>query len=143
MSDKFPTKPAVSISEMARMVGLSRQRFHQLVKAGVFPSPQVGSETRRKFYDQTAQASCLEVRKTNIGVNGKLVLFYAPRKRQKPAQENHADLVAGLRSLGLTSVTASQVEQAVKLLYPKGTKNFDPGEVLRAVFLHLKSKCGE
>jgi hypothetical protein len=32
-------RAGVSVSEMARMVGLSRQRFHQLVQCGVFPQP--------------------------------------------------------------------------------------------------------
>lgn len=31
------SKTGVSVSEMARTVGLSRQRFHQLVKAGARP----------------------------------------------------------------------------------------------------------
>ena len=36
-----PTKVAVSVAEMARMVGLSRARFYQLRRAGVFPTPVV------------------------------------------------------------------------------------------------------
>jgi hypothetical protein len=152
MSDNFLTKSAVSISEMARMVGLSRQRFAQLVKAGVFAAPQVEPETKRKFYDQLTQQSCLEVRKKNVGINGKVVLFYSARNNLTPTkprrgkvippkqEECHADLVEGLKSLGLTSVTASQMNQAVKQVYPQGTKNLDHGEVLRGIFLHLKAK---
>jgi predicted DNA-binding transcriptional regulator AlpA len=34
-----PKKAAISIQEMAAQCGLSRQRFMQLVKAGVFPAP--------------------------------------------------------------------------------------------------------
>ena len=37
MSDE--TKAIVTVSEMARMCGLSRARFYQLQKAGVFPAP--------------------------------------------------------------------------------------------------------
>ncbi len=36
-------KSAVSVSEMARMVGLSRARFYQLMTEGVFP-PLAGSD---------------------------------------------------------------------------------------------------
>jgi hypothetical protein len=42
--------------------------------------------------------------------------------------------------LGLASVTAADVTAAVKGLYPQGTAGIDQGEVLRAVFLALKSK---
>jgi len=152
MNDNFTTKPAVSISEMARMVGLSPQRFAQLVKAGVFAAPQVDPETKRKFYDQSTQESCLAVRKKNVGINGKVVLFYAPRTNLTPAKpkrekakapkldEYHADLMEGLKSLELGSVTASQVVEAVKQVYPQGTKHLDPSEVLRCIFLHLKAK---
>jgi hypothetical protein len=59
-----PTKVAVSISEMARMVGLSRQRFHQL-KGTTFPEPMRDPETNRPFYDEELQQLCLEVRRRN------------------------------------------------------------------------------
>lgn len=73
------TKVAVSVAEMARMVGLSRARFYQLIQAGVFPAPERHAETGRPFYGEEAQRTCLEVRRRNCGVNGKLVLFYSRR----------------------------------------------------------------
>lgn len=73
-------KAGVSISDMARAVGLSRQRFHQLVKAGVFPEPLRDGTTGRPYYDGTGQTQCAEVRRRNCGVNGKVVLFYAHRR---------------------------------------------------------------
>ena len=39
-------KQAVSVAEMARMVGLSRGRFYQLV-GNTFPHPQYDLTTRR------------------------------------------------------------------------------------------------
>lgn len=45
-----PTKVAVSISEMARMVGLSRQRFHHL-KGTTFPEPMRDPEYNRPLYE--------------------------------------------------------------------------------------------
>jgi hypothetical protein len=72
-------KTAVSISEMARIVGLSRQRFHQLIQAGVFPAPLYDIATRRPFYNEEMQQTCLEVRRRNCGINGKAVLFYSRR----------------------------------------------------------------
>src|SRR5262245_65689935 len=76
-----PTKAAVSVSEMARMVGLSRARFYQLVEAGVFPAPVYDVSTRRPMYVEELQTACLEVRRRNCGVNGKPVLFYSRGRR--------------------------------------------------------------
>jgi hypothetical protein len=144
-----PTKAVVTVSEMARMVGLSRSRFYQLMQAGVFPQPVYSVSNRRPVYIEELQQVCLEVRRRNCGVNGQPVLFYSRGHRlptqtkptrttkAKPATPNHADLLNGLAALGLTT-TAAQVESAVKALYPAGVKDTDQGEVLRAVFLHLK-----
>lgn len=140
----------VSVSEMARMVGLSRQRFHQLVQCGVFPQPQRDEASGRPYYDEPTQQQCLEVRKRNCGVNGRVVLFYSRRfplapakpKPPKPKLEvpgkDVSALVDGLNALGLTTATAAQVQRVSDELYPKGTAGIDQGEVLRAVFLALK-----
>lgn len=146
------TKAVVTVSEMARMVGLSRARFYELVEAGVFPSPVYCVSTRRPMYVEELQAICLNVRKRNCGVNGKPVLFYArghrattptakPSKpvntKPKPAVA-HADLIDGLKTLGL-SASPAQVEEAVAALYPAGVNGTDRGQLLRAVFLRLKA----
>jgi hypothetical protein len=145
MSTNNEKRAGVSVSEMARMVGLSRQRFHQLMQGGVFPPPQ--RNDGRPFYDETTQQQCLEVRRRNCGVNGQVVLFYARRQAApiKPKKLScnpspHCDLLDGLQALGLASVTATDVTAAVKGLYPQGTAGIDEGEVLRAVFLALKSR---
>jgi hypothetical protein len=138
------TKSGVSVSEMARMVGLSRQRFHQLMVEGVFPRPQ--RNDGRPFFDEPTQEVCLAVRRRNCGVNGQVVLFYARRqtvptapKKVKLAPSPHADLLDGLRSLGLASVTAVDVGAVVKELFPQGTTSIDQGEVIRSVFLRMQS----
>jgi hypothetical protein len=152
MSAEVPTKAAVSVTEMARMVGLSRARFYQLLEAGVFPQPGRDAETGRPFFNEELQKACLEVRRRNCGVNGKPVLFYArrapptpaparPRKvTPRPPRNEHADLTDALRGLGLASVTPAQVGAAVKELFPQGTAGVDGAEVVRAVFLHLRRK---
>ena len=63
---------------MARMVGLSRSRFHQLIGT-TFPWPLYSVSTRRPFYDEELQKCCLEVRRRNCGIDGKPVLFYSRR----------------------------------------------------------------
>ena len=145
------TKAVVSIAEMARMVGLSRARFYQLMGT-TFPLPRYTVSTKRPFYDEELQNLCLEVRRRNCGIDGKPVLFYAKRigtTIQKPrkvtptppppkVEAHHDDILDGLRSLGLAAATLPQVTAAVKELYPGGVKNENRGQVLRAVFLRLK-----
>lgn len=144
------TKSVVSVSEMACMVVLSRQRFHQL-RGTTFPEPAYDEETRRPFYDQEKQNICLSVRQRNCGIDGKPILFYArrndvgvPRKTRKPSapksKNNQYDhIVESLKALGLQSATAAQVEAAVKNLFPDGTNTVDDAEVVRAVFLHMQA----
>lgn len=149
MSVEIRTKTVVSVAEMARMCGLSRGRFHQLVKEGVFPSPLYRIDNRRPFFTEEMQEICLEVRRRNCGINGRPVMFYARRfesptsrkPKRTPAQKKasqHDDLVEGLKSLGLLTVTTSQVEAAVRELFPSGAQEVDSADVIRAVFLHLK-----
>lgn len=136
------TKSVVTVAEMARMVGLSRQRFYQLLGT-TFPHPLYDVTTRRPFYPEEQQRVCLEVRRRNCGIDGKPILFYssrlpsAPRKEKPASGKDMAALVDGLNSLGLTA-TAAQVEKATKELFPQGIEGIEEGEVLRAVFLHLK-----
>ena len=73
-----PTKAAVTVAEMARMVGLSRARFYQLLGT-TFPWPVYDVSTRRPIYVEEQQSICLEVRRRNCGIDGKPVLFYARR----------------------------------------------------------------
>lgn len=152
MTENNEGKAAVSVTEMARMVRLSRQRFHQLVKAGVFPQPLYDQETKRPYFDESLQEVCLSVRKRNCGVNNKPVLFYSrgsrpsapPRPaKKKPVQRDqgkYADLIDGLKGLGLTNVTAAQVDAVAVELYPGGTTGVPPADLLRAVFLRLQRK---
>ena len=116
------TKAVVTVSAMARMCGLSRARFYQLQKAGVFPAPVY--QDGRPVYLEDQQQVCLEVRRKNRGVNGKPVLFYArraiepakkiPKAKPTPKNKDIPALLDGLNSLGLTTATAAQVEQVTK-----------------------------
>ena len=163
MSAEELTKIAVSVAVMARMMGLSRARFYQLQQAGVFPKPESDADTGRPFYTEEQQKVCLEVRRRNCGVNGKAILFYARRVDQRPRQADgrrvvlssgrqpkrqndkttaarHTDLIEGLKGLGLSAVTAGQVDAALKEALPRGAGGMPPAEVLRVVFLHLQRR---
>ena len=146
------TKSVVTVSEMARMVGLSRSRFYQRIGAA-FPHPVYDVETRRPRFTADQQVVCLDVRRRNCGIDGTPVMFYSqrpmptlsqtrPKKPQtKPASPKSDDRLSegteGVRALGLASVTDRQVSQAVRHLFPGGIANVDSGEVVRAVFVRL------
>jgi hypothetical protein len=159
-----PLSPSsVSVSGMARMVGLSRSRFHQLLQSGVFPKPAIDPESKRPFYDSEGQAVCLQVRQRNCGVNGKRVLFYArpfgvhlaakprtsnvqsssARKRKAEPKQTASKpskldlLVEGLKSLGLPNVTAAEASAAIHQVFPIDSQRSSDEEVLLKVFRHL------
>src|ERR1700685_179080 len=141
-------KAAVSVLEMALLCQLSRSRFNALVKEGVFPRPVQQGEGKRPHYTQELIQRCLEIRRTGIGLNGRIVLFNRrPKKKGEgkrapattPLAGERADLIESLRSLGMTA-TAEAVNTAVQILFPTGTAGLDPGEVIRKVFLHLQGR---
>ena len=150
MTENILAKSAITVSEMARMVGLSRSRFYQL-QGNAFPHPVYDRHTRRPYYTAEQQQICLEVRRRNCGIDGKPILFYAISP--KPASGNHKPLkrkvktakatsryeaiIEGVKSLGLNTVTGSQVEQAVRKLFPNGISNIDHSEIIRDVFVAM------
>jgi len=152
MSDEFVTKSAVSISEMARAVGLSRARFYQLIRRGTFPPPDKEPVTGRPCYFEEGQRRCLEVRRRNCGIDGRPILFYSrrrdfgtkkakpPKPRLEAAKGDVKTLLDGLNALGLTTATAAQVEEVTKQLFPNGRDGIDQGEVLKAVFLEVRRR---
>jgi hypothetical protein len=126
------------------MVGLSRTRFYQLV-GKTFPFPIYSVATRRPFYTEELQLVCLEVRRRNCGIDEKPVLFYCrgikpttPKKTKAVQGDQHADLLDGLKELGLAGITPAEVTAAVKILYPNGVAAEPEGAVLQAVFLRIK-----
>jgi hypothetical protein len=147
--EKPSLKSVATVRDVARMVGLSSARFYQLKGAGIFPQPEYNASTGRPYYTEEQQRTCLEVRRRNCGINGVPVLFYARRSggtppvgkkrrpRSKTKEINNPDVLASVRGLGLTAATGTQVDAAVRKLFPHGTPDEDHGEVIRAVFLHL------
>ncbi len=143
MSVNIQTKSIVSVSEMAKMCSLSRARFYQLVNQGIFPTPLYRLDNQRPFFNEDLQEVCLEVRRRNCGINGKPVMFYSRNHDVKPKRtpvkktNKHADLIDGLKGLGLKIVKSNQVEDALKICFPNGCKEVDEGTVLRTLFLHI------
>ena len=146
------TPAAISVSEMARRLTLSRGRFYELVQAGVFPSPCFCIHTRRALYPAELIQQCLQVRQTNIGVNGRYVLFYQQRasiavasrprltgNRSRAADPALSSLREGLAALGMAGVADEQIYAAMRAAFPSGTEGIDAGTVIAAVFRQLRS----
>jgi len=144
------TKAAATVTEVAALCQLSRSRFHELVRAGVFPGPVQNGPANRPIYTRELIGRCLEIRQTGVGLNG-IVVFNQKRasrataKRAQraaapvaPKESAYSPLVAGLRSLGMTDVPESQIEKIAVTLFPDGLGGHDLGDVIRAVFLELK-----
>lgn len=145
-------KAAVSVSEMARMCELSRSHFNLLIRTSVMPQPLYSLHNRLPFYDADHQEMCLRVRSTNTAIDGRYVIFYdrrnvnAPavtpartsRRTTPPPVEAHAELVDGLRALGLTDSTAGQVDTALRACYPSGHDGIEEGEVIRELWRYMR-----
>jgi hypothetical protein len=142
------TKVAVTVAEMARMCGLGRSRFYQLIGTA-FPFPLYSVSTRRPFYDECAQKVCQEVRRRNCGIDGRPILFYSKPINRAPVIKKatsrtvpvaaDTELLEGLKALGIVA-SASQVKEAITTLYPSGANGVDSSSILRAVFIHLRAK---
>jgi len=128
---------------MAKKLSLSRSRFYELLNQGIFPKPVNCSGSNHKFYTRELQKQCMQVKQTGIGINGKPVLFYLPRKskalKKKCVEDPNLDyftsrLFGLLESLG-TSLKKSQLRDILIRMYPDGLPQWpiDPVE-LRKIF---------
>jgi len=135
-------KAFVSVREMAEKVSLSKSRFYDLMKAGIFPTPVQQASCKRPVFDLELQDECLEIKRTGVGFNGQPVLFNRKRKatrtkKRQPTNGKHGDLTNALKSLGL-SARDDAVEEALGEVYPDGWKDVEHGELVRRMFLHLQ-----
>lgn len=141
-------KAVVSVSDLARTLGLSRSHFHSLIQSGVMPQPVYCTTTRRPLFTRELQEAARLVKATNTGVDGRYVCFYAARQRDVPQTqstrrqprpvEQHPELLSGLRSLGITDIADGQVTAALTACFPNGRQGIDEGQVLRSVWQHLR-----
>ena len=135
-------KAVCSVTEMAKRLGMSRARFYQLQKMGIFPTPVYCIRTRRPFYPLDLQNKCVGVRKTGIGCNGQPILFNSPRKTVSDKSQSRSDqrcerLTSILRGMGL-NVSCGKVKSAVEALYPEGlAKRCVEDTVIRDLFRHF------
>jgi hypothetical protein len=132
----------ITLDELVSQLGISKSRYYQLQKRGVFPAPQRAGN--RPVFDQNLTQQCVAVIHTRIGINGEVVLFNAKKKqepskkRATPVKGKYDDLIASLASLGL-SVSVEQVNVALASLPNAGADMTEPA-LIKAVFLILKKQ---
>ena len=143
----------VSINQLCSLMSISRSRYYQILSEGLI-LPPVYSDSKRPYFTRELALRNLEVKKNNVGVNGKICIFYNVRdypisspKNNSPKKENkkktadkYTDIIEGLSCLGLNDIKVSQIEVALKKCFPNGTENIEDGEVLRQVFCIIKEQ---
>jgi len=112
-------KNVCSVTEMTKMLCLSRARFYQLQKQGYFPMPVYCIRTHKPYYDKTLQKQCLQVRQMGIGFNNHPILFNAPRQSQtinkKPKVDKKlAELAQTLKQMGIQA-SHTQLQEAIQV----------------------------
>ena len=141
-------KPIISISEMCKILNLSRGRFYQLLKSGFFPKTLTDDRSKRPYFNQELQGKCIECRQSGIGVNGSYMLFYSPRKSETVSEMKRGkqkidpalkELTDTLKTMGLET-TVEQVQKYLLEIYPSGVDKIEQGVVIRELFRFLKSQ---
>ena len=144
---------AISVTQMAQVIGLSRARLYQLIDAGKLPGPVYDIRTRRPHYPSQLQEICLQVRRSGIASDGSPLVFYCRRQKSivKPQTtsvtqtieshtsdtHNYADLVEALLEMGVQT-DEKTVQEAIEVLAPPD--DVDEGVLLGDLFRHLRKK---
>ena len=133
----------VTVQELCELVGLSKNRFYALQKAGIFPAAMRSPLNNRPVFDSALVEQCLAIVRNRVGANG---VPYVPNRKSRPARQastkkptgRHQGLIEALGSLGLTA-TPAEVDGAMKRL-PDGGAGLEEPELIRQVFLELRKK---
>lgn len=146
VSDKH-FKPVCSISYLCQnIVGLSRAQFYNLQRDKVFPAALSDQKTGRKYFTLEQQKECYTIRTSGISNSGKFYLFYEPRSSVSPSQQKKTtpktdpkitELADTLNHMGI-EVTAEQVAEALKSIYPEGYDTIEDGLLIRQLYRFLK-----
>jgi hypothetical protein len=146
MTSGSDIKGICTVTELTKKLGLSRARFYQLQKAGVFPVPVYCIRTRRPFYTLELLQKCFDIRKTGIGQNGQLIIFNAKREKNGQVPKNQAyseykDLTDVLKKMGL-NVPLHKVKKTFIARYPEGIPaHVDKDTVTEEFFKYFYPKC--
>ena len=153
-----PRKAAYSVAETAALCGISRARFYDHIRSGVMPPPVYCVRTRRPLYLADLAALCVRVRETNVGWDGRYVLFYdrqplpAPLAKPSAASSDRngrkaapvpdpltQEMVETLRAMGM-GAGDGDVLAAIGRQCPAGVSEATFEADLRAVFDALRCR---
>jgi hypothetical protein len=161
-----PLRQWATVTQVARMLNLSRSRFYQLLREGIFMEPSRHPVTGRPIYSREQQQQCLEIKRSCCGANGRLVLFYdhptkpsrlSPdisrarragpcRRRTRNGNEPPCrdplvdDLKHGLGQLGLANIDDAAIRKALSEQYPDGWSQVERGLLLTSMFRRLRAQ---
>lgn len=153
----------LSIGQLCRLLNLSRTRFYSLISTSddskcFFLPPIYSLDNKRPYYSKEIAQQNIDFKKNNTGWNNKVLLFYNSRgstssaikakpkkteKQNQPTKDKYSELREGLKSLGLSDITAAQIDAALSVCFPNGAENIEDGEKLRTVFRHFKQSNSE
>ncbi len=148
----------LNMSNMAKLLNLSRSRLYQLIDQGILLKPVYLSNNKRPVYTKEMAVRNIEVKKNNVGINGEIIMFYSARtstttKPKKTAKkltdqktvssDKHADMIDALESLGLENITASQIDSAITKCFKNGTENISEDDILTEIFRYLNCQNTE
>ena len=99
----------VSINKLCSLMSISRSRYYQILDEGLIVPPTY-SDSKRPYFTREMAIRNLAVKKNNVGVNGKICIFYncnrspisSPKNNsKKKVQKNkttaiHTDLREGV-----------------------------------------------
>ena len=111
----------VSMTQMAKLLNLSRSRLYQLISEEILLPPIYSLNNKRPLYTSKMVRRNLEVKKNNVGINGQIIIFYSAKSKlvqtvkktkKKSQSENskYEDLIDELEALGITDIKSSQIE---------------------------------
>ncbi len=159
MTDNINLPAYINMSNMAKLLNLSRSRLYQLIDQGILLKPVYLSNNKRPAYTKEMAMRNIEVKNSNVGINKKIIMFYSirtptttmkPKKtimkskeQQTTSSDKHADLIDALESLGLENITSSLIDSAIHKCFPDGTKNIDSDEILTTVFRYFNCQNSE
>jgi hypothetical protein len=133
----------ITVTELCELIGLSKNRFYALQKAGIFPPSMRSPLNNRPVFDTALVEQCLGIVRSRVGANG---APWVPNRKNpvvkrsagKEPKGRHQELLDALASLGLTATTA-QVDEALKRL-PEAGAGMEEPERIRRVFLELRKQ---
>ena len=133
-------EPVVTIAEMCSRLAISRSNFFWHIQKGTFHRPHKLANGR-SFFKANQAAENEAVKKSGIGING--VLFYE-RKRPRSTvsskgSKRYGEVIDLLSELGISGLTATQIEEAISVSFTKKPEDLTSSSVLRTIFKYLSN----